>query len=393
MLSNEKSKGKSIIELYCGPKRMSNMFSVPFALCLIFRMYLLVAAGSKCKPAEASANGQALKDHTYKTSVVRTPFDCQVLCENELTCQSYNYFIPGKICELNNRTKEARPNSFVADEDRFYMKNWPNRVPLGSIAKLPADSCAEIDASEGGKTVSGNFWLKINSREAGIGSESFPVYCDMKPRSQAWTLIARFSNKDTKHWMNDSGYWWYDRTEAAGKTTDPSNNADMISPAFWLASGNEFKITRSDDSQHTPLLQTTGDCLGGQTFRSKVTSYGDFRNGNPWTYRRCLGNCAVKYSGQYQETTGFQDATCNGTLQSFNKIGFWCNWGWSNSVMMIGGGGGNCSGAGTGVGVSAGTLRSLVTEDGRPERDFANQQWGSVTQAYALNLWIRGHHN
>ena len=48
-----------------------------------------------------------------------------------------------------------------------------------------------------------------------------------------WTLIARFSNKDAKHWMNDSGYWWYDKTEAAGQTTDPLSNADMISPAFF----------------------------------------------------------------------------------------------------------------------------------------------------------------
>ena len=176
----------------------------------------------------------------------------------------------------------------------------------------------------------------------------------MTPGSKGWILIARFSNKDTKHWMNDSGYWWYDKTEAAGKTTDPLNNADMISPAFWLASGNEFKITRSDDSQHTPLLQTTGDCLGGQTFRAKVTSYGDFRNGTVWARGQCLGNCTVQYGGQYKETTGFQQATCNGTIQSSNGIGFWCNRGWSNSVMMIGGGGeNNCSGTGHGVGITA----------------------------------------
>ena len=46
----------------------------------------------------------------------------------------------------------------------------------------------------------------------------------------------------------------------------------MISPAFWLVRGNEFKITRSDDPIHTPLLRTTGNCLGGQTFRSKEGS-------------------------------------------------------------------------------------------------------------------------
>ena len=57
--------------------------------------------------------------------------------------------------------------------------------------------------------------------------------------------------------------------------------------------------------------------------------------------------------------------------------------------MMIGGGGSECSGAGHGVGVTAAKSPYLVTEAGRPEKDFANSQWGSFTRAYALNLWIR----
>ena len=214
----------------------------------------------------------------------------------------------------------------------------------------------------------------------------------MTSGSQAWTLIARFSNNDTAHWMNDSGYWWYDKTEASGETSDPFNNTDMISPAFWLAKGNEFKITRSDDSQHTPLLQTKSDCLGGQTFRSKVTSYGDFRNGKLWTNAQCLGKCAVQYSGQYDTTEGFKQAKCNGEMQSSNKIGFWCNMGWSNSVMMISGGGTPCSNAGHGIGLTAAKSRSFLSEKGRPKKDFGNKEWGDLTRAYALNLWIRGQH-
>ena len=57
---------------------------------------------------------------------------------------------------------------------------------------------------------------------------SHQVYCDMTPGGQVWTLIARFSNNDTKNWMNDSGYWWYDKTKAVRETTDQSNNTDMI---------------------------------------------------------------------------------------------------------------------------------------------------------------------
>ena len=216
----------------------------------------------------------------------------------------------------------------------------------------------------------------------------------MTSGSEAWTLIARFSHKDTAHWMNDSGYWWYDRTEAAGKPTDPLTNADMISPAFWLVSGNELKITHSEDTHHTPLLQTTGGCLGGQTFRAKVTSYGDFRSGKAWANEQCLGNCVIQYGGQYNTTEGFINAGVNGTLQSFNRIGFWCNSGWSSSVLMIGGADdnlGNCgSGAGHGLGVTAAKKPCFVTEEGRPEKDFGNDQWGLTTEEYALNLWIRG---
>ena len=122
---------------------------------------------------------------------------------------------------------------------------------------------------------------------------SVQVYCDMVSKDGAWTLLARFSNSDTKNWMDDSGDWWYDSAQGAGKTADPSYSADMISPAFWLVSGRELKITRNDDSGHTPLLQTTGNCLSGKTFRSKITSYGNFRNGSVWSKGECLGNAKL----------------------------------------------------------------------------------------------------
>ena len=115
----------------------------------------------------------------------------------------------------------------------------------------------------------------------------------MTTSGQAWTLIARFSNNDTKNWMEDSGEWWYDKTVGVGEISNTSVNADMLSPAFWLVRGRQFKITRSDDPQHTALLQTTGDCLGGKTFRAKITSYGNFRNGRVWAENDCQGNCIV----------------------------------------------------------------------------------------------------
>ena len=211
---------------------------------------------------------------------------------------------------------------------------------------------------------------------------------------KGWSLIARFSNNDNKNWMRDDGSWWYDRQVAVGKTANPFINKDMISPAFWLVSGREFKITRSDDLSHTPLLQTTGNCLAGQTFRSKITSYGDFRNGKFWASNRCLGSCTVQYDGrQYKSTDGFQQAECSGDIQSANKIGFWCGWdGGDGSVMMIGGGGSSCAGADHGIGITETGVASFVDlGSSETEFDFGyDANTGSVpSQSYSLNLWIR----
>ena len=200
-------------------------------------------------------------------------------------------------------------------------------------------------------------------------------------------MIARFSNNDNKNWMKDSGEWWYDRRNAAGATGDPLVNADMISPAFWMVKGREFKITRSDDPSHTALLQTTGNCLGRQTFRSKITSYGTFRNGKVWSSNRCLGSCTVQYGGQYRTTDGFQAARCDGRIATGNKISFWCDWrDGDGSVMMIGGGGGQgrCSYAFYGIGTTEANAASFVDGD-TWEKDFG---FNSL-QLYSLNLWIR----
>ena len=50
-----------------------------------------------------------------------------MFCNNEVACQSYNYVITGKICELNDRTKEEKPDDFVQDGKRFYVRKWKNR--------------------------------------------------------------------------------------------------------------------------------------------------------------------------------------------------------------------------------------------------------------------------
>ena len=63
-----------------------------------------------------------LKGHTYKTFKF-TPgtLECREACFADDRRHSYNVVMFIAMCELNNRTKEARPEDFVGNEDRYYM--------------------------------------------------------------------------------------------------------------------------------------------------------------------------------------------------------------------------------------------------------------------------------
>ena len=100
-----------------------------FVEFLISRIGLFEAA-IQCQTAEYSIGGMFLRGHTFKSSTVGCPAGCYLMCEKEITCQSYNFVIDHKVCELNNRTKEARPEDFMPDPTRFYMKRSKNRGTL-----------------------------------------------------------------------------------------------------------------------------------------------------------------------------------------------------------------------------------------------------------------------
>ena len=60
-------------------------------------------------------------------------------------------------------------------------------VPLGSIPELPAESCKEIKASEGGQAVSGKYWL-----DSIIKEKSVLAHCDMNTEGMVLRYTQNF---------------------------------------------------------------------------------------------------------------------------------------------------------------------------------------------------------
>ena len=71
--------------------------------------------------------GMMLKGHTFIKEKTGIWLNCLDKCDDDVRCQSFNYVISQGICELNNRTKEAKPEDFVPDSDRFYIKQFRER--------------------------------------------------------------------------------------------------------------------------------------------------------------------------------------------------------------------------------------------------------------------------
>ena len=99
----------------------------------IFRYFLvcvsvtdLVIAEDQCR-IEMNIRGMALKGFAFKRMAVAAPHICDILCEREIICQSYNFNRKEQICELNNRTKDARPENFRSDPAWFYIRRLNGR--------------------------------------------------------------------------------------------------------------------------------------------------------------------------------------------------------------------------------------------------------------------------
>ena len=86
------------------------------------------AYAQQCSVGEVSKLGMMLQRHIFKRITGASLGDvCYHECTADVRCQSFNYVFTQNTCELNNRTKEARPDDYVPNAERYYFKRELNR--------------------------------------------------------------------------------------------------------------------------------------------------------------------------------------------------------------------------------------------------------------------------
>lgn len=101
------------------------------ALMMAIMCQTTQAASPEPCGGEHSINGMMLKGHVFQTIEASHPalpsLDCLTACNNDKRCQSFNYVISQGLCELSDRTKEAKPDNFVHDSERYYFRRYKDR--------------------------------------------------------------------------------------------------------------------------------------------------------------------------------------------------------------------------------------------------------------------------
>ena len=92
-----------------------------------------VTTNDQCR-TEVNIQGVALRRSVFKRWSLAAPHLCDVKCGQEITCQSYNYNRKYQICELNNRTKEARPDNFLSAPAWIYIRRLNGRGKKSNVS-------------------------------------------------------------------------------------------------------------------------------------------------------------------------------------------------------------------------------------------------------------------
>ena len=101
-------------------KGMLFIFRFPLLLQLLLLQRFLGLIAQQCD-SEESIVGMMLQRHIFKIMRPSSSLHCLQACNSNVRCQSFNYDFSDGICELNNHTKEDKPEDFIPNFTRYYF--------------------------------------------------------------------------------------------------------------------------------------------------------------------------------------------------------------------------------------------------------------------------------
>ena len=109
---------------------MRLLFRISVFFVLSQMLYRAVTQQCPASGSELSIFGWMLQRHIYKTMMADLGLHCLLACRTDDRCQSFNFVMSLHMCEFSDRTKEARPEDFIPDPDRYYFRRDIHRGKL-----------------------------------------------------------------------------------------------------------------------------------------------------------------------------------------------------------------------------------------------------------------------
>ena len=98
-----------------------------FSLLVVLVEVLNNGVAQQCIVSRSSIFGWMLQRHVYRTMMAERPHLCLYACREDNRCQSFNFVLSLRMCELNNRTNLARPQDFIPNPDRLHFTRGTSR--------------------------------------------------------------------------------------------------------------------------------------------------------------------------------------------------------------------------------------------------------------------------
>ena len=99
--------------------------AVIFVTCCI--SFQVCTDNLQCIYGTYAEYGMMLGGHVFEEHNAANILACSLLCNSNIRCQSINYVMSRHSCELNSKTKQARPEDYVQDADRVYLTRHSER--------------------------------------------------------------------------------------------------------------------------------------------------------------------------------------------------------------------------------------------------------------------------